>query len=99
MPSPQHISHKKLLAWVDDLSKRCQPDSIHWCDGSDEEYQQLCNTLVASETFIRLNGHKRPNSFLSRSDPSDVARVEDRTFISSIRKEDAGPMNNWVHPK
>src|SRR5213593_3645164 len=78
MPSPQHISHKKLLTWVEDLSKHCQPDAIHWCDGSEEEYRRLCSKLVASRTFIKLNEGKRPNSFLSRSDPSDVARVEDR---------------------
>src|ERR1043166_7404007 len=95
----QHTGHKKLLAWVDELAQRCQPDTIHWCDGSEEEYRQLCDALVASKTFTRLDDRNRPNSFLSRSDPSDVARVEDRTFICSVRKEDAGPMNNWIPPK
>ncbi len=99
MLSSQDIKNTKLLAWVEDLTKLCQPVSVHWCDGSEEEYHRLCNQLVSSGTFIKLNEQKRPNSFLSRSDPGDVARVEDRTFICSVRKEDAGPTNNWVHPK
>src|SRR5438552_2898943 len=99
MLSPQQISHNKLLAWVEDLSRLCRPEYVHWCDGSEGEYRQLCDQLVSSGTFIKLNEEIRPNSFLSRSDPSDVARVEDRTFICSIRKEDAGPMNNWTPPE
>ena len=93
------VKNKRLRAWVEEVATLCKPDAIHWCDGSEKEYCDLCNQLVASGTFIKLNESKRPNSFLARSDAGDVARVEDRTFICSVRKEDAGPTNNWIHPK
>lgn len=91
--------NQRLLNWVDDMAKLCQPDRIYWCDGSREEYDRLCNEMVESGVFTRLDAQQRPNSFLARSHPSDVARVEERTFICSEREEDAGPTNNWMAPR
>src|SRR5512135_877649 len=99
--APQHqatTNNAKLLEWVEEVTALTQPDEVYWCDGSAEEYDELAQTLIDAGTFERLSDAKRPNSYLALSDPGDVARVEERTFICSEREEDAGPTNNWRAP-
>ena len=96
--APVWVRHRRLRQWVSEVARLAKPGRIVWCDGSQAEYDRLCAELVASGTFTRLSEKHRPNSFLARSHPTDVARMEDRTFICSASKEDAGPTNNWLDP-
>src|SRR6266542_906779 len=91
-------SHARLLGWVREVAELTTPDRVHWCDGSDSEWRHLTEELVAAGTLVPLDPERKPNSFWARTDPSDVARVEERTFICSLNESDAGPTNNWMAP-
>ena len=94
----QPTEHRRLLAWIEEVATLTTPDSIVWCDGSQDEWNDITDSLVDSGALVRLDPEKKPNSFWARTDPGDVARVEERTFICSVDEADAGPTNNWMDP-
>src|ERR1700733_5161102 len=99
IPLDEWTKNKPLQKWIKEIAELCRPDTIWLCDGSQQEYDELCQKMVETGTMIKLNPAKRPNSYLCRSDPGGVARVEDCAFICSLKEEDAGPTNNWCDPK